>query len=363
MHRFSIKYVIWDNVKLLMSFGKIMLNQIRISSRLRGRIIMEDQEILYWLILRDLKIPDLKRIAELLKEKNVNLAEILEGSRKQLKNIGLDEKTMQHIVSARKNLDKRKYYDILGELKKQGISVIRYIDQEYPETLRRIRDPPLILFHKGSLKRFEQCIAIVGTRNASLFGRQMAREISRYLAEFFIIVSGLARGIDTEAHCGALEANQRNNGVTLAVLPWIYPVYPSENEELLKDITKRGAAISENFEKPKNKRAKNAFVKRNRIISAISSAIIVVETGEKGGTMHTVRYAKKYGKLIFVIKPPQEHFIEKRRSVGGFKVLKEKYGAIEVDCSDPKEAADFIRKRVLRIVRRREKTLEDFISE
>ena len=250
----------------------------------------------------------------------------------------------------------------IRDRKKQKISVIKYIDKEYPEGLKQLKDPPYILFHKGSLKDFEKSIAIVGTRNASLFGRRVARELSKNLASDFVIVSGLARGIDTEAHCGALEAERPIKGLTLAVLAWMHPIYPRENEELLKDIVKRGAAISENFKKLDGKRAKTAFIKRDRIVSAISRAIIVIETGEKGGTMHTVRYAKKYGKPIFVIRPPQEHFKEKRRSIGGFKVLLQKYSAIEVSYRDPEKAAEFIREKIAEIIEKREGTLEGFIQ-
>lgn len=185
----------------------------------------------------------------------------------------------------------------LHRLEERGISVIAYSEDNYPIKLKKITNPPLILYHKGKLKRFEKCIAIVGKRNSTYFGRKNAREFAQKLAEQrYIIVSGLARGIDTEAHLGCLDSN----GNTIAVLAGdVDSVYPPENRELAIDIANSGAIISEYEGGYQQKR----FIERNRIISGLSECVTIVESDGTGGTAHQFNLAVQQHRPVFVLKP------------------------------------------------------------
>jgi DNA processing protein len=196
-----------------------------------------------------------------------------------------------------KNLDAYKWE--ISKLIASNVNIFSYFSDNYPKLLAKIKNPPLVLYHKGSLLNFEKCIAIVGTRNLSHYGHKMTHKISYLLANNgFSIVSGLARGVDTEAHLGALDAN----GKTIAVLPSsILDIYPKENTKLVEDILTNGAIISEISSLEKIQ--KNRFIERNRITSGISECVIVIETSDTGGTMHQIRIAKDQNKKIFVLKP------------------------------------------------------------
>ena len=192
---------------------------------------------------------------------------------------------------------------VINSLLNSGVSILTYLDEEYPPQLRKIPDPPVVLFHKGKLRKFDKCIAIVGSRNPSHYARKKAREIARVLARNkYTIVSGLARGIDTEAHCGALDVN----GKTIAVLGTKIndEIYPKENSRLAEDIMRSGAIISE---APLFQQSKNTwFIRRNRITSGISLCLIVIEFGSTGGTFTQVEHAINQGKPIFVLKPKRK---------------------------------------------------------
>lgn len=170
-------------------------------------------------------------------------------------------------------------------------------DPSYPEALKQIDDPPLVLYVRGSLADIEPGVAIVGTRAPSHYGREtaflMARDLS---AKGVTIISGLARGIDTAAHEGALEGMAN----TIAVLgSGIDVIYPPENAGLAEKIVRRGAVISENppgtFPDPGN------FPRRNRIISALSAGVVVVEAAHRSGALITSRFAMEQGKTVMAV--------------------------------------------------------------
>jgi DNA processing protein len=145
----------------------------------------------------------------------------------------------------------------------------------------------------------------------------------------YTVVSGLARGVDTEAHCGALEVP---GGKTVSILAWMNPIYPAENTELSNDISARGALLSERY-LPGTKFGKTApgnFVERNRIISGISRCIIVIESGPEGGSVHQARIAKAQGRKIFVVKPKKVN----KRALEGFKLFMS-MGATPIDSIKP----------------------------
>src|SRR3989337_2001970 len=235
------------------------------------------------------------------------------------------------------------YYGMVESAKKEGIRIIRYVDEDYPQLLKAaadyshaFQDPPLILFNKGTLLNFDNCVGIVGTRNCSFHGHMMARKLGRAVARLgYTVVSGLARGVDTEAHCGALEVP---GGKTVSVLAWMNPVYPAENTELSNDIVARGALLSERY-LPGTKFGRTApgnFVERNRIISGISRCIIAVESGPEGGSVHQARIAKAQGRRVFVVKPKRGN----KRALEGFKLFMS-MGATPIDSIKP--VAEYLR--------------------
>jgi DNA processing protein len=182
---------------------------------------------------------------------------------------------------------------------KQNINLIPYSDERYPTLLHDVPNPPLLLYHKGPLLDFTNCIALVGRRNLSSYGHIKAREIARKLAkENYTVVSGLARGVDTEAHVGALQ----EDGKTIAVLPTNFnEIYPNENINLLLDITVKGAAIT--MTPPHVSLVKSRFVHRNRIISGMSKAVIIAETDGFGGSARQIEFSEGQNRPTFILKP------------------------------------------------------------
>ncbi len=183
------------------------------------------------------------------------------------------------------------------KLAETGAVFIATRDDAYPKLLRQIHDPPIGLYRRGPYAFEHPCIAIVGSRRATLYGQAVARKLGTALAERgFCVVSGLARGIDTAAHEGALIAGGR----TAAVLGnGLDIIYPPENLELYRRIAETGAVVSE-F--PFGRRAdRQSFAMRNRIVSGMCEGVVVVESDVDGGAMITARFAGEHGRLIFAV--------------------------------------------------------------
>lgn len=180
-----------------------------------------------------------------------------------------------------------------------GIRVVCRGESDYPEWLRRIHAPPPLLWTLGTLVpgECERSLAVVGSRAATPLGRAFARALAADLAAAGLtIVSGLARGIDTAAHQGALDAGGR----TVAVLgSGIDAVYPRENAALARAIARRGAVVSE-FP-PGTGPWRQNFPRRNRTIAGWARATIVVEAGEKSGALHTARTALEEGRDVMAV--------------------------------------------------------------
>lgn len=186
----------------------------------------------------------------------------------------------------------------LKKLKGMGINVIFEDDPFYPENLKHIYDPPKVLFYAGNIKILQsRMLAVVGARKATYYGLDMAETIARDLSEAGLcVVSGMARGIDTAAHRGALGAA----GQTVAVLGCgIDVVYPRENRKLMAEIIERGIVISE-FPPGTPPRAMN-FPRRNRIISGLSEGILIVEAAIKSGSLITADFALEQGRDVFAV--------------------------------------------------------------
>lgn len=200
------------------------------------------------------------------------------------------------IRSIKENCSVEAFYDFMDSLDKGGIQAVTLMHPDYPIYLREIKNPPPVLYVKGTLKNLtDRTFGIVGTRHCTRRGYSLSKDVAQELAKNDVaIISGMARGIDTAAHTGALEAD----GVTIAVLGCgVDIVYPHENEKLYYNIMKKGAVISEYL--PGIAPLAQNFPARNRIISGISRGVYVVESSEKGGACITVAYAMNQGRDVF----------------------------------------------------------------
>jgi len=220
---------------------------------------------------------------------------VFEASLNTLKTIpGIGEKTAVCIKDFR---SWEKAESALKLAEKLKVDILTYQDTSYPKNLLNIYDFPVLLYVRGTLKEDDINIAVVGSRMASTYGKFSTERFCRELAlNGITIVSGLARGIDSAAHRGAVAGKGR----TIAVLGCgIDVVYPRENETLYMEIIENGAVISElPFGTPPN--APN-FPARNRIISGISLGVLVVEAGEKSGSLITARMALEQGREVFAV--------------------------------------------------------------
>jgi len=194
--------------------------------------------------------------------------------------------------------------------------------KNYPQILKEIPYPPQKLFYQGDISILDRtCIAVVGTRRCTEYGKMMTEKIIEELSRYEVtIVSGLAKGIDTIAH----KAAMKNNLKTVAILPsTITTIYPPENKILAKEISEKGLLISEYEEDLPMVPYK--FHQRNRIISGLSIATLVVEAPEKSGALITARLALEQNREIFVV--PQD--VDRFQGIGALKLL-QKCGAYPV---------------------------------
>jgi DNA processing protein len=219
--------------------------------------------------------------------------------------------------------------DIEAEIEKTseyGGNLICIFDEKYPEYLKEIDDPPIIFSYIGNIELLKQnCVGIVGSRNCSANSISFSYKISKELAEQgYTVISGLARGIDTAAHRGALSAEGKNDFLpTVAVLGGgIDHIYPKENEELFHEIKDVGLIISEN---PIGKAPKSEnFPRRNRIISGLSKGVLVVEAALKSGSLITARFASEQGREVMAVPG----FPLDKRSEGTNKLIKNGAGLV-----------------------------------
>lgn len=187
----------------------------------------------------------------------------------------------------------------LKYMNNNNIEIVTIKDREYPQILKQIYDPPIALYLIGNKEILNNLnIAVVGCRECSRYGKNVARQLAYNIAKNKInIISGLARGIDIEAHIGTLEAR----GKTIAVLGnGIDTIYPKENIMIAKKIIEKGGAIISEYPLGTKPEKKN-FPERNRIVSGMSKGIIVVEAKEKSGTLITVDFALEQGRDVFVV--------------------------------------------------------------
>jgi len=181
------------------------------------------------------------------------------------------------------------------------IKTVKIEDKKYPGLLKKIKDPPPLLYYIGKLPQEKEiCFAIVGTRRYSLYGKKIALEISGRLAEAGLsIVSGLAPGIDTFAHLAALE----NQGRTIAVLGTGLDkksFYPKENIKLAQKIVEKGGCLISEYP-PGTRGTRFTFPQRNRIIAGLSQGVLVIEAKQKSGSLITANFAKREKRKLFAV--------------------------------------------------------------
>lgn len=212
-----------------------------------------------------------------------------------LKQAGLDRRSITNLVQARERLDLEAEVE---RVHKAGIQLLTWDDKGYPPNLRQIYNAPPVLYIRGQLQdQDEWAVAIVGTRRASVYGKEAARMFGAGLARAGVtIVSGLARGIDTIAHQACLDAGGR----TLAVLgSGVDVIYPSGNARLAANIVERGALVSE-YALGTRPEARN-FPPRNRIISGLTLGTVVIEAGLSSGARITADFAAEQGREVFAV--------------------------------------------------------------
>jgi len=186
----------------------------------------------------------------------------------------------------------------IDKLNKIGGYIVTIWDKEFPPLLKKIYDPPIILYYKGNfIEEDNYSVALIGTRQPTNYGKVQAEKIAADLSSQGItIISGLARGIDSIAHAAALK----NNGRTVAVIgSGLDVIYPPENKKLFHEISEKGLVVSE-FNLGAKPDAVN-FPKRNRIISGLSLGCIVVESGIPGGAINTASYALDQNREVFAV--------------------------------------------------------------
>ena len=208
---------------------------------------------------------------------------------------GIGQKVCRSIVQARRELD---IAAELADCREQGVELLAESQPGYPEWLRKIHDPPGVLFVRGQILPADGiAVAIVGTRHATQYGVAQAERLAGGLVRAgYTVVSGLARGIDAAAHRGALKAGGR----TLAVLgSGVLDIYPPEHGQLATEIMARGALIGEN--PPRSPPLSGAFPQRNRIITGLSLGVIVVEASERSGALISARHAMEQGREVFAL--------------------------------------------------------------
>jgi DNA processing protein len=248
----------------------------------------------YWVAFNGVKGVGAVRVRSLL-DAFGSLEEAWNAPVDALRAAGLPAKVIENLLRARKDCQPEKVWE---HVQRMGVTTLTWLDETYPRRLRDIDQPPPVLYVKGGFTlEDEWSVAVVGTRNVTPYGRKVTEELTAFLAFHKItVVSGLARGVDRIAH----EAALKQNGRTIAVLgSGVDQIYPPEHRSLADRITCQGAVISDYA--PGTPPDGVNFPPRNRIISGLSMASIIVEAGETSGALITATFAVNQGREVFAV--------------------------------------------------------------
>lgn len=268
-------------------------------------------ELAYWLALRRAGLGSTNFALLLARFGNIESA--WAASNERLASAGLDAQYLRAVSKAKQAFDAEHEIELMM---KHGAHALTWLDESYPQSLRDIPQSPPVIFVRGVLgPQFEQAVAVVGTRHVTPYGRQAAEHFCTVLARSGVtIISGLARGVDAIAHRVALE----NGAPTVAVLAGgIDQVYPRENAGLAERIVEQGCLVSEYPVGIPARR--DYFPRRNRILSGLAKAALLVEAGEGSGALHTANWAFEQGRDVFAI--PGSIF--SRQSYGTNQLIRE----------------------------------------
>ncbi|OGE27380.1 DNA protecting protein DprA [Candidatus Daviesbacteria bacterium RIFCSPHIGHO2_01_FULL_40_11] len=237
-----------------------------------------------------------------------------EANEGELLKIGIFKNTVNLLLETRKNLKPETYAE---EIAASGIKWITIFDESYPRLLREIYDPPVVVYYKGKLDDLGQkAIAVVGTRKMTGYGKVVTEEFTKGLVNAGLtVISGLARGVDSQAHLTAVS----ENGRTIAVLGGgLNNIFPPENRSLAAKIASDFGAVISEFP-PTYPSLPGNFPARNRIISGLSLAVVVIEAAEDSGSLITARLALEQGREVFAVPGP----ITSDLSKGPINLIKE----------------------------------------
>ena len=276
-------------------------------------------------VLAEVRLSSVRGVGPLLRKRLVeslgSAGRVLDASERELAGTpGVGDKIAASIRSAPSS---EAAVLMLRDAASHGVRVLTLADEEYPPRLRQIHDAPPVLYCRGAIEPCdERAVAIVGTRRASRYGLRQAERLAKGLAEAGVtVVSGLARGVDGVAHQAALDAGGR----TLAALAGgLNRIYPPEHAALADRVAERGALLAE--APPPMPPMSGAFPQRNRVISALSLGVVVIEAAERSGALITARHAAEQGRDAFAVPGP----IDSPQSAGCHRLIQE--GAKLVTC-------------------------------
>lgn len=271
----------------------------------------------------------LKKLLEVFKDPK----EVWNLSEKELLGTGLPKKIVEAILETKKKIDPQKFK---AELEKSGLKWITIFDEHYPALLKQIYDPPVVLYYLGDLPDMQKAVAIVGTRKVSAYGRLVTEKFAKELVSSgVVIVSGLARGVDSVAHRQTILSE----GQTIAVLGGgLKKIFPAENEQLAKQIASGFGAVISEFA-PDAPSLPGNFPVRNRIIAGLCVATLVTEAAIDSGSLITARLALEEGRDVFAVPGP----INSSLSQGSNLLIKE--GAkVALEPADLTEGLGFYKK-------------------
>lgn len=294
---------------------------------------------------------------------------IYKASKDDFKNIdGIGEGITNKILN-NKVLDISK--KIIEDCYKNNIEITNIYESNFPNNIKKYEDMPIVLYYKGKINSALNGVSIIGTRRCSDYGKKVTVEVAKFLVQNNIpVVSGMAKGIDSYAHTTAIK----EHGYTVAVLGCGLDIcYPKEHKLLMDKIIENGLVISEY--PPGTKPSNYNFPKRNRLISAISEKILIVEAGEKSGALITAKYARNQNKEILVV-PNNIYSDESKGSnkliLEGEKIflskeqllIKDRYYIENKNCNlEVKDEDSKIEKMLLSLLGNKPKTLDSLICE